>query len=79
MAMRQQSAMRVDRQFAAQLDAPAFDKAPAFALRTKAQVLELDDHDRRETIVKFRDVDVLRRQSGHRKGALARNLSPLTS
>src|ERR1700675_324404 len=53
MAMRQQAAVRIDREFAAQLDATAFNEASALALRTKAKVFELDDDYRREAIVEF--------------------------
>src|SRR3984957_11411005 len=72
MAMREQAAVRIDRQFAAKLDASVFDEAAAFALGAEAEVFELDDDDRREAIVKLGDVDIFRRQSRHRKGARAR-------
>ena len=74
--MREQAAVRIDRQFAAELDASAFDEAAAFALGAKAEVFELDDHDRREAVVKLGDVDVFGRQSRHRVGALRPPLSP---
>src|ERR1700691_4546301 len=73
-AMREQAAVRVDRQFAAELNTAAFDEAAAFALGAEAKVFELDDDDRREAIVKLGDVYIFRRQSRHRKGALARLL-----
>src|SRR5271155_2024539 len=58
MTMRQQPPMGVDRQLAAQLDAPAFDEAPALSLRAESKILKLDNHDRRETVVEFGNVDI---------------------
>ena len=71
MAMREQAAVRVHGQLAAELDTSAFDEAAAFTLGTKTQILELDNHDRREAIVKLGDVDIARCDSRHRLGALA--------
>jgi hypothetical protein len=51
MAMREEAAVRIDREFAAKLDATAFDKTPTFALGAKAQIFEFDYHHRREAVV----------------------------
>jgi hypothetical protein len=58
MAMRKQTAVRVDRKFPAEFDAPAFDEAAALALGTEAEVLEFDNYDGSEAVVEFGDVDV---------------------
>ena len=69
MAMREQAAVSVDRQFAAKLDTSALDETPAFALGAKAEVLELDDHDRGKTVVELGDIDILGLQPRHIIGA----------
>src|SRR5208283_3697872 len=69
MAMREQPAVRVDWQLATELDKAAFDEGPALTLLAKAEVLELDNHDRREAVVNLRHVDILRSHPGHRIGA----------
>ena len=71
MAMREQAAVRIDRQFAAKLNASALDEAPALALGAKAEVFELDDDDRSKAIVKLGHVDVFGSESRHREGARA--------
>ncbi len=58
MAMREQTAVGVDREFAAEFDAAALDEAPAFALGAEAEVLEFNNNDRGEAVVKFGDVDI---------------------
>src|ERR1700719_62437 len=65
MAMRQQAAVRIDRQLTAKLDTPALDEAPALALGAKPEVFQLDNHDWREAIVKLRDVDIPRPEPRH--------------
>src|SRR5579875_258627 len=72
MAVRQQAAVRVDRQLAAQLDPSVFNEAPAIAFRAKTQIFKFDNHHWREAVVQFGDVDIFRAETRHRVRALAR-------
>src|ERR1700757_3817788 len=64
MAMGKQTAVRVDRKFPAEFDAPALDEAAALTLGAEAEVLEFDNYDGSETIAEFGDVEVFRSYAG---------------
>src|ERR1700733_4418544 len=72
MAMREQSAMCINWQFAAKFDPPVLNEASALAFRTKAQILAFDYHHWCEAVVQFRDVDVSWPEPRHRVRALTR-------
>src|SRR5215469_14700403 len=74
MAMGEQAAMCVDGKRATELNSAILDKAPALALGTEAQVFQFDNHDWREVIVQFRNVDIRRAKARHHVGALPRFL-----
>ena len=63
----QQAAVRVDRQLAAEPDGAALDEGAALALLAEAEILQLAHHDVGEAIVDLGDVDVVRRDAGHRE------------
>ena len=61
--LRQQAAVSVDRQLAADFDAAVLDEILAFALLTKAVIFERDHRRDRETVVDLGEVHVLRREA----------------
>ena len=68
-AMGHEAAVGVDRQLPTEFDATAFHKPASLALGTEAQVLQLDDHHRSETVVQLGHVDVPGAEAGHRIGS----------
>src|SRR5215469_4258566 len=65
MTMRKQATVSVDRQFTTEFDPPTLDETATLALGTKAEVFQFDYHHRREAIVQFRNVYVLRAETSH--------------
>ncbi len=55
----EQPAMRVDRQFPAQFDVALRDEIAGLAAAAKAELFQMQEHDRTEMVIKHRGLNVL--------------------
>ena len=72
MPLREMASARVDRQPAAELDAPAGDEVGGLAGRAEAEALERPEDLRREAVVAVERLDLGRRDAGAAEDRLAR-------
>ena len=77
MSFGKQPAMRVEGQFAAQLDPSAADEITYFAGLAKAHRLELQHHDVGEAVVDLGKIDIGVPDAGHREGLGRREADPI--